>query len=379
MSEPVAPLGAPVLAFTATVTGAVVRSPHLVGWAHAANVCALRMPAKRFQIDRAAPSSDPYVAGYTRSPGARYARIRWAMLADVGWQSLSVDLTITDGAGNSVASSSALIPNGFKADALVIAPPTGIPAADLRQRTGYLDLEALAATLVDPDWSFAFVVARPTGSSAIADRIEFTELPRDLVSSADDYGLVTADGDPGDPIYAGDETETGFVRLKHAEDAARLTQRAYLALAHWSATAASTTPNRSATSWGPLVAAAPASGYTYQSLDDGAGTPAGAIYQTRIRNIAATSAAGEACRVRFYYRVTGGGTADLRVKTGATGSPFVLSSLATAGSFAWSDWLSLAAKTNGTDQLDSYTPEAQTSDTSTRVYVASVQLDEDVP
>ena len=260
----------------------------------------------------------------------------------------------------------------------MIAPPTGIPAADLRQRTGYLDLDALAATLVDPDWSFAFVVARPTGSSVIVDRIEFTELPRDLLASSDDYGLVTADGDPGDPIYAGSSSETGFTRLKATEDASRITQRAYLALGHWSATAAATTPNRSATSWGPLVASAPAAGYVYQSLDDGGGTPAGASYQTRIRNVAATSSAGEACRVRFYYRVTGGGTADLRVKTGATGSPFTLSGLATAGAFAWSDWLTLAAKTNGTDQLDTFVPEAQTSNGSTTVYVSSVQLDEDV-
>lgn len=289
MSEPIAPLGAPVLAYTDTPTGAVARSPHLIGWANAINVCALRRPAKRFQIDRAAPSASPYVAGYVRSPGARYARLRWYVLPDVGWQSLAVDLTITDELGNSVASSSTEIPNGFKGDATAIRPPTGIPTDDLgRARGGYVDLDALAATLTGSVWSFAFTITRPTGSSLIVDRIVFEELPRDLVDSGDTYGLVTNDADPGDPIRAGSTSQTGFVRLHRTTDAARLTQRAYLSLAHWPAVAAATTPCKAGTGWGPLVAAAPTSLYVYQSLDDGTGNASS--HQTRVRNIAATSA-----------------------------------------------------------------------------------------
>ena len=377
-TEPCAPLGAPLLFYAATPTGAVVRSPHLIAWAHAANVCALRRPAKRFQIDRLRPSADPYVVGYTRtSTSINYARLRWFYLADTAYEELQVDLTIRDSAGNSVASSATTIPAGFKNETRTCLGFTGIPSEDYREGgTGYLDLDALAATLVGADWSFEFTVTRPTGTVVIVDRIEIQELPRDIVDSAEDYGLVTLDADPGDPIFAGSVSQTGFRRLHRTLDGARLVQRAYGALGSWSATSGTATPTTASATWAPLIAAAPVAGFTYQSIDDGAGTPAAAIYQTRVRNIGATAVAGEACRARFYYRVVGGGTAEFRVTTGATGSPFTLTGQ--AGGWKWSDWLAVALATNGASQLDTWKIEAQFAGGATNVYVSAVQIDENV-
>src|SRR5207249_619724 len=131
---------------------------------------------------------------------------------------------------------------------------------------GILDLGALAAILTRADWSFEFVVARPTGTHIYVDRIEACELPRAIVNDAEVDGIVGT-GLPGRQILGGAVSggDDGFARLAQTMDGARLTSRAYVNLGCWPDDITAQIPQTTSATYAALNSSGP------QSLDDGTG------------------------------------------------------------------------------------------------------------
>jgi hypothetical protein len=96
------------------------------------------------------------------------------------------------------------------------------------------------------------------------------------------------------------------------------------------------TPSLSGTSDGPFTL-----------LDAGSGNRATfAVYP---RSIGAVSAAGEAAKVRFLYRMSGGAgteTGQISLRGSATGSPWTLASIAYTTTWTWSAWVDCAVRTS---------------------------------
>jgi hypothetical protein len=358
--SPFPPLGA---TYAETQTGRTVRAPTLVRLAQMANVLASARPAKRAQITSAYPDgSTPrtYCVSYTRTSDAigylyLAAHQRFGVATDV----LTINLTIRDGAGHSVLSSADTIPVGFRS-----TTPHNVAAFDISTlATGFLDLDALAVTLTDPDWSLEFAIALSHGSGSLVDLIEVWEMPRSIVDDADTYGLLTAAVMPGRPITSGPITSPsndGIARLRQTLAGARLTQRTYAQECFGpDDTTAALVPRTASSSYAALV-----------GLDEGGGTPIS--YELRVRKITG-AAGGELARARFRYKVTGGGMGSLRVTT-ALGT-HDLTGL-TSATWAWSDWLAVSLKINGTGQIDTITLKGKT--TAGTVYVSSIVLEENV-
>lgn len=376
MSEPQSPFPTLPVIYDEVATAQTVRAATLTRMAQACDVLASGRPARRGHIVSAYPtypngtSTRTYVLSYKRTSDA-IGYLYLAAHSRLGYRGdqLTIDLTIRDAGGHSVASSSVLIPVGFKVGTIYTVPASvaGTDGAGLATLAyvatiadGYLDLGALAATLTDPDWSLEFAVAAPSGTGSLVDLIECWEMPRGIVDNADTYGSLVGALMPGRPLTSGDITEDGIARLRQTLTGARLAQRTYSQECFGpDDVTAALVPRTTSLSYAAL-----------SELDDGAG--AATAYTFRVRTITGDSG-GEVARARFRYLVSGGGTANLKVTTGiasyATGS-------LTSATWAWSPWLAVRLKANATGHLESVHFEGKT--TAGTLYVSGWILEENV-
>lgn len=369
-TEPQSPFGPGALAYDEVRTSRTVRSATAMRGAQSASVDASERPGKRAQIHSAYPngaSTRTYCVGYTRTTDAvKFLRIAASVRSATFGDTLTIDLTIRDAAAHSVASSSVLIPNPFKATTIFLEASTGAATFDARTiADAYLDIDALAGTLTNANWSLEFAVAAPSGTHSLVDLLEVYEVPRMVVDSADDQGALALPFLPGNPIVAGAATgsgDDGITRLEATAAACRTSQRTYAQECFGPDDTSAPIPQTSSASYAAL-----------KNLEESAGTAIG--YIVRVRTVTSATSAGEKCRARFRYKVTGGGTAYLRVTSGASGSPFDSAAL-TSSSWAWSDWMDVYLKASGTGHLDTVTITGKTS--AGTLYVSSWVLDENV-
>lgn len=347
----------PPLYYAECVTGATVRGGHTINRATAANLAALGRPAKRAgPIQAQTVRLGTYTIGYVRSHASiKQLWVAWYYRPSTSPGANFVDLSLADALGNTIASSSVLVPIGFKGTASYGIPRTSYYQSDVfLGAAGYLDLDALAATLTDPSWSLTFDC-----DVSVLDRIEVWECPRSQVYDSETYGALTGPFNPGNGIVAGSVTTKGYERIAKTVEAAVACNRSYLNVA-W--------PEDTAVA--PTTASAAFTAFT--RMLEGGTTP----WAWRIRPRALylpSSAAGEPARVRYRYQVTGGGTAAIRCSTGATASPYDLRSL-TSATWAWSDWTAVEIPTNGTGRVATVTFEGKT--TAGTLYVSAIQLEE---
>lgn len=336
----------------------------------AANSALLDSPPRRWGIFDL-NTTGTYAAGYVRSPAARYLRVCAAIAgATSGWAAVSVvlALTIRDGAGNTVTTSPDL-PAGF------LATTTHLPGALVGASrfdsellvAGYLDLDALAATLVDPRWSFEWAVTL-TGSGAMVNRIEGWEVPRGVVDdTATAGGVSLGDFQPDQPVSDGPLADPAlrWGRIVQTVEQARTMGRTYVSLAWRQSTAPSDTPSVSSTSDAPFT------------LFDMGGSRL--PIRVHARQLAAAGAAGEVVRWRILYRFTGGAgteTGQVILRGGATGSPWVLSSIAYTASWMWSPWQAAAVST--ASDTDDFELSGKVSASGPSFFLSAVEVEEHV-
>lgn len=367
-TEPQSPTGIVELAYVETRTGTTVRSATGIRAAQVASVCATARPTKHFSGVCLYPdgtSPRVYVFGYRRSStsikGLYLAA--WVRAAAQG-DGLVLDLTLRDTAGHSVASSSALIPAAFKSTVTHLTTAASAVVEDWfgSLGDGYLDLDAVAAVLTDPDWSIELSVTGTTGGHILVDLFEGWEVPRGLVDDGDALGSFAGTEMPGRPITSGPTTgagDDGLERIAATIDGAVASNRTFLCLV-WARDTAKA-PSTSSGSYAALT-----------GLDEGGGVPIALIVRTR-PVYTASSSTGETAHVRVHYQVSGGGTGSVRVTI--NGTAFDLTSL-TSASWAWSPWLPVTLPTDQTDHLITITIKAKT--TAGTLYLAAVHGDENV-
>lgn len=368
MSTEQAPLGFPALAYVEAQAGRTVTGPFAIKLAHAADILALCRPTKTVRVDNAVPGV--FKVGFTRtSVDSTLLYLSWwyrAHISLTAGDQLSVELVIDDGTAT-VGPVNVLIPVAFQGVATtlslggVFADPSGMTLGG----EGWLDLDALAAPGVldnSADWTFTFTIARPVGTVAYVDRIEGWEVPRGTISDADAAGALAGPFNPGNAITAGSTTTDGWERLMATVQAAIAAPPEYLSLT-WAADITATIPKTSSAAFVPLT-----------NLEESAGVAT--VFRVRVRPMTVVAppgtAAGEPARFRVLYYVAGGGTAEVQIKTGATGSPYAVAGL-TGAAWAWSAWTACALPTDGTDQVARLTFEAKT--TAGTVYVAAVVVE----
>lgn len=353
----------PRLFYVEGITGATVRGGHTITRAAAANLVALGRPSRRVGPTPGAAGNATYHVGYVRS----HTSIKQLWLAWWYWpdpdpfatlHTLSITTTVRDELGNTVTSASADIPLGFNgsstpADRVYLVDTPSLGAM------GYVDLDALAATLTGSSWTFQFDWTR-TGGDPTLSHIEGWECPRSRVDSSEEFGILTGPENPGNPIVAGSTTTFGYERMAKTIEGGILANRTLLSAA-W----------RTDTSIAPVTSSATFTAFT--RMLEGGTTP----WSWRVRPRVVynpNSATGEPHKFRVLYQVSGGGTASIRVSTGSSGSPYSLTSL-TSSTWAWSDWKPLSIPTNGTDRIATLTFEGKT--TAGNFYVASIEVEED--
>jgi hypothetical protein len=367
MSEALVP-DFPSLLYTEALTGGTVRGGHTITRATAVNIVATGRPARRVgpMQTQTVAAAQTFVAGYTRSHDSiKQLWLGW-FYRPAGLDTLAtvaVTLTITDALGNTVASSSDLIPLGFKGVASQPIAATHLYQSDsLLGGSGYLDLDAVAAVLTDPSWSFSFAWACSDVYTPL-DRIEGWECPRSQVDSADTYGALTGPVNPGNPVLAGSITTTGYERIAQTVAGAILAGRTLLSVA-WP-TDATIAPGLTSATFVPFT----------RMLEGGA-TP----WSWRVRPrvvYAPSSAVGEPHRVRYLYRVTGGGSGTIRCTATSVGAGSVTTAdaaLLTSATFAWSGWVSTTIPTDGTDRIVALTFTGKT--TAGTLSVAAIEVEE---
>lgn len=359
------PLGFPGIHYVEAQVGRTITGPFAFKLAHAADILALARPAKTIRVD--ATGAGTYSTGFTRTPGATMLYLSWWYRAgNSSGDQLSVELTITDAAAvpHSVGPINVLIPTAFQgnltstimADAAPINPARMVMGGD-----GWLNLDALAGTLTNPDWSFSFVIT--AAAAAYVDHIEGFEVPAGVVT--DDpaaTGVLAGPLSPGNAISAGSVSDAGWERLFATVQAAIAAPPEYLSLT-WPANITATIPKTSSAAFVPLT-----------NLEESAGVAT--VFRVRVRPMTVVAppgtAAGEAARFRVLYYVAGGGTAEVQISTGATGSPYAVTGL-TGAAWAWSAWTACALPTDGTDQVARITFEAKT--TAGTVYLAAIVVE----
>lgn len=343
-----------------------VRGGDMMNAAMQANIVALARPSRGFELANLAPGD--YVASYRRSHDAiKQAWIMWSMRTampvgtTLAGETLSVDLTITDALGNSVASSDARIPIGFKAETYTAFQWYGHPGMATLCGVGWLDLDALATTLTDPSWSFEFTIAWGVSNILRVDVLHMREVARTVVDTSDTYGVDHADFQPGQPASAGSSTTVGALRLAQTIDGAAATQPDILTLA-WPEDITATIPKTTAAAYAAMT-----------NFEQSAGVPM--RFRVPVRPLYTAypsgSAAGEAARWRVRYYVAGGGTADIELLTGSGGSPYAITGL-TGAAWAWSAWMTCALPTDGTDTIATLSVKAQTS--AGTVYISGIHV-----
>jgi len=356
----------PRLFYAEGITGATVRGGHTITRASAANIVALGRPGRRVGPSMGAGANASYHFGYVRS----HTSIKQLWLAWYYWpdpdpfatlHTLSVTTTIRDDIGNTVTSASADIPLGFDGTAIGANRVVFFDAPALGA-LGYIDLDAIAATLTGSSWTFQFDWSR-SGAAPTLDRIEGWECPRSQVDDADTYGALTGPENPGSPVVAGSTTTLGYERIAKTIEGGIACNHTLLSAA-W----------HTDTSLAPVTASATYTAFT-RMLESGT-TP----WSWRVRPrvvYAPNSATGEPHRVRYLYQVSGGGSASVRCTATSVGAASTQTAATTglaSATWAWSDWQTINIPTNGTDRIVSITFEGKT--TAGNFYVASIELEE---
>lgn len=279
-----------------------------------------------------------YSLSYVRSPGAKYVRLE-ALLHPTDAPlsaAVTIDLTVRDAAGHSVASSDDRIPRRWKGET-IYAPfaAAGIGRLEWVERiVGYVDLDELAADLTDPSWSFDVTLTVTSGAQV--ESFSLSEMPRFIVDDGATHGGIIPGAYQRDAVIHDGGTD-GLRRLLSTLASGRQQQRTYLGLAWRQATLGSEVPSLSGTSDGPFT------------LLEGAGSGGRLEWTIPPRPILAASAAGEPAKARYLYRFSGGAgteTGQITLRGGATGSPWTLSSIAYTTSWTWSAWVDLAVRTS---------------------------------
>lgn len=353
----------PVLTFDEVRVRRTVAAGHTISRAVAANLTALARPARHFCTAQTAVYNVSvsyrrshtaikylYLAAFTRSPSPFSST-----------ETMTINLAITDAGGHSVASSASTIPRGFRSGTTYQPALVSFnPLAQFVQLTeGFLDLDALAVTLTDPSWSLDITVTR-SGSTLVLDRIEGFEVPRTQVNSADDYGILTGLLNPGNVVVAGSTTTYGYERLNKTTEAAILAGRDYVNVAWPADIAYGLSPRTTSATYVPLT-----------NLTDGSNALPFYCYPRVV--YAPNSSSGERMRWRVLFYVSGGGTADFQLTTGAASSPYTVTGL-TGAAWAWSAWTDGYLPTNGTDRIAEITIKGRTS--AGTVYLAGLHAQE---
>jgi len=353
----------PVLAYSEGYTGLTVRGSHTITRATAANVVALGRPCRQFG-GMMAQEPGTFVFGYTRTHASiKQLRIAWAYRSDpdpaAGFATISVSLTIRDALGNAITPPASEIPTALDGTTYGALSGSLSPTGDVHLGgVGYLDLDAIAATLVDPSWSFEFTFAR-SATDVTLEWIDAWECPRTSVSDADTYGALTGPLNPGNPISAGSVTTRGYERIAKTIEGGIKANRTHLSVA-WPRDIA-TAPSTVSAAYAP-----------FSTLLESAGTPLPWRFRPRVVYLP-SSAVGEPARVRYLYYVAGGGNAAIRLNTGSSSDPFDATGLSGA-SWQWSPWVDCYLPTNGTDRIVSATFEGKT--TAGALYLAGIELEE---
>lgn len=100
--------------------------------------------------------------------------------------SVTADLSIVDTLGNSIASSNAAIPFGLKADEAIDPSLAASRLAALHRRVWHLDLDALAATALDPTEIWALRLVLTCDATVYVEAVELSEVSRFAVDALDD-------------------------------------------------------------------------------------------------------------------------------------------------------------------------------------------------
>lgn len=358
----------PVVEYETPRIGRTVRGPDLYNLAVLANVTALARPMRGFAI-RSVPVGT-YVASYRRSHAAiNQAFIRWTVkmqlpngISFASNEDMSITLTITDAAGNSVPSSDPLIPAGFKGESFAVFSESANPASPTVCGSGYIDLDALALVLTDPSWSFSFAVTQSHGSTARVETLDLRELGRTVVDTDDTYGVDPADFQPGQPIAAGTSTTLGALRLAQTIEGGIATQPDVLHLV-WPNNITADIPQTANPTYAALLYFEQTSGVAMRFR-----VPVRPIYTSLA---AGGTTTGERARWRVRYYVSGGGTGDVQLLTGATASPYSITGL-TGAAWAWSAWQDCALPTSGTDAIATISVKGQVSGGA--LYVAGLHV-----
>lgn len=362
--------GLPELRYVECQTSRTVRAGTLVKMATAASQLATARPAKTLRADNLFPGT--YRTAYTRtSADINLLYLAWFYRCDFEIfvsNTLTVSLVITDGT-NTVGPSDARIPYAFQGNATALARATAnaTPAGVTMGGEGWFDLDELALVLLGDDWAFEFTVTR-SGSTPYVDHIEGFEVPRTSVRDAvtpdaDEAGSLTGPFNPGNPITAGTVDSLGLLRLETTLQAAVARCTQYLSLS-WINDITAAIPKTSSATFAAL-----------SNFRESAGVPIPFKVRVLPKYVAAPpgTADGEAGRFRVLFYVEGGGTAQVRLNTGATASPYDTGSL-TGASWQWSQWVDCELPTDGTDQLADLTFEALTS--AGTVYLAGILVEE---
>jgi len=356
----------PALYYGEAPTAGTVRGGHTMTRAIAANIVALGRPARRVgPIQAQRVSGATWTAGYTRSHdsiGQLYLAWYYRPAGLDTLATVAVELTITDAAGHTVSSSSDMIPLGFKGVGTVPVVASHLYQSEsLLGASGHLDLDALAAVLTDPSWSFTFVFTASDVFTPL-DRIEGWECPRSQVDVDGTYGVLTGPFNPGSPIISGAADAGGYERLARTIEGGVACGRTLLSVS-WPRDT-SIAPGLVATTMTPFT----------RMLE--AGTDP---WRWRVRPrvvYAPSSAAGEPHRARYLYQVSSGGTGTVRCDTGSSGGPYDLTGL-TASTWAWSPWVDVSVPTDGAGRIATLTFTGKT--TAGALHVAAIEVEEHHP
>lgn len=343
---------------------ATVYGPQFSELARIANFCALDCPAGRFGGADLEPGTVAWTFVPGDTPAGRYLRVTVRLVPGSGVATTgTVTLTVTDGTAT-LTGAVPEIPLGFRGETVTASASVVGSRFDFATViVGDFDLAAMAATLTGPTWSWSFTTTLGGTDSTVS--IQAEELPRGVVDTAETYGALPAAYLGGAEID--DDSALGTERILTTLAGARTTQPVYLSRA-WPQDTASA-PSLTATSWAPLT-----------SWDEGGSAPE--TTRVLVRRLAAASAQGEPIRYRVLYRLSGGAgteTADVRLSTGSSASPFALGSLAHTGtSWAWSDWKAGHLKTDeataGQEQTDTLGLEGQLSASGPTLYLAGIDV-----
>jgi len=358
----------PFLAYTEALTGMTVRGGHTLTRATAANIVALARPARRVGPTQGLTTAATLHVGYTRSHASiKQLWLAWYYRPDIDPfatpPTITLTTTIRDDVGNTITSSSDIIPPGF--DGATLAGGGSTYDYDTSVNVGgfgFVDLDAAAAILTGSSWAFQFDWTRSGGSVSL-DRIEGWECPRSQVDDADDYGALTGPVNPGNPIVAGSVTTLGYERIARTVEGAIAAGHTLLSVA-WP-TDAAIAPGLVSATFVPFT----------RMLEAGT-TP----WSWRVRPrvvYAPSSATGEPHRVRYLYQVTGGGSGTIRCTTTSVGAGSVTTAdatLLTSATWAWSAWVSTTIPTDGTGRIVSLTFTGKT--TAGTLSVAAIEVEE---